>query len=325
MAQKALAYLKQHNLVFKDMKDELELEYPTQDISKSPPVFANQSTGLSKKARKLLAAENRIAYLRSPDLLVAAMLEEKLGIHGACKAYIIKTEPPCTAFVVFDTPKYCADALAAKTMGANLPRHKRVDFELFEGFGEESLKLYLNGIDIKNVIYPEEPGMITIEFLTALGAAKAIVKSKTDSWQGRWIVCDYTPSVKPLEADEHSFDGVSVKTDDTKDIHAIQECIGINKEAKLKYSDSGVVFAPTVQLLSESFTYEPVSMGDLNQDFGSVSLADLKQELDIEQPTLAVFHPIEECEEDAHQDSLPDRFTQQLDPAVSLSDFRNME
>jgi hypothetical protein len=196
MAQKAVHFLNVNPLVFKDMTQPLEVEYPTQDISKHPPIFANAPpAGLSKKARKQLAAENRIAYIRSAEPMDPQDYEEQLSIHGSVKVYPVKTVPPCTAFAVFDTPKACSEALQQKTMGCNLPRHKRVDFVL-DGISEHDVLHFVHSIaDVKQTNL--ENNILTVEFLTALGSAKAIVKTKTDKIGGKYIQADYSPSIKP--------------------------------------------------------------------------------------------------------------------------------
>jgi hypothetical protein len=128
-----------------------------------------------------------------------------LSIHGAVKIHVIKTIEPCTAFAVFETPKACAEALQQKTMGCNLPRHKRVDFVL-NGLAEQQVKEFVEPLaDIKQ--FSTTDGILTIEFLTALGAAKAIVKTKTHMICGTFIQADYSPSIKPDSEITESRDG----------------------------------------------------------------------------------------------------------------------
>jgi hypothetical protein len=196
VCQKAVHYLKLNPLLFKDMKEPLDVEYPTQDISKNPPAFATAApVGLSKKARKQLAAENRIAYIRSNDDMDPILYQKELSFHGPVQVHMIKRVPPCTAFAVFDTPKACSEALQQKTMGCNLPRHKRVDFVL-QGVSEEEVLHFLSGIDIKQTTSQEN--LLTVEFWTALGAAKAIVKTKMIKVAERiFVSADYSPSIKP--------------------------------------------------------------------------------------------------------------------------------
>lgn len=192
-ARLAAEFMRQHNMAFKEMKEPLEVEYPTQDISRHPPVFATDPSAvptLSKKARKLLAASNTIAYARSPDPLDANLLEQELSIHGPCVVYITKNESPATAFINFKTPGACAEALAAKTAGVTLPRHKRVDIP-FIAF-EEHLRSYLAGVgDIKNINFNEEEKITTVEFLTAIGAARAIVRFQVQAYNGKMVILKF--------------------------------------------------------------------------------------------------------------------------------------
>lgn len=112
--------MKHNNLVFKEMNEPLEVEYPAQDVSRHPPVFATEPGSvptLSKKARKLLAASNTIAYARSQEYpLDHIQLQKELSIHGPNLVYITKTGIPSTAFIKFQTPKACAEALGAKVI-----------------------------------------------------------------------------------------------------------------------------------------------------------------------------------------------------------------
>jgi RNA recognition motif-containing protein len=198
-ALKARNYLTTTKNLFNEMTEDIQVEYPTQDISRKPPVFVSANpAGLSKKARKLLAAENRIAYCRNAEEFDQELLYKDLQAHGPCSVYIIRETAPSTAFVVFETPAQCSAALLAKTMGCNLPRHKRVDFKLINE-SEDQLKEYLKGVgEIKNISLSED--ICTIEFLTALGAAKAIVLTKQIQFLGRTVDADYSPSIKEDES-----------------------------------------------------------------------------------------------------------------------------
>ena len=216
-AQRAAAYLQRDDVaVFAGMTEKISVEYPTQDISRNPPVFVStNSVGLSKKARKQMAAENKIAYCRSPEPFTVDYLKSQLAVHGPCEVYITKSDAPWTAFVVFSTPAQCAAALAAKTMGCNLPRHKRVDFQI-GGHTEKELLTYLSPIgEFKNVSLEQNTCMI--EFLTALGAAKAIVHTKTVPFFGQQLVADYSPSANK-EGQVSEFDSVSSAADTTTPI-----------------------------------------------------------------------------------------------------------
>ena len=213
-AQRAATYLQRDDVaVFAGMTEKIFVEYPTQDISRNPPVFiSTNSVGLSKKARKQMAAENKIAYCRSPEPFTVDYLKSQLAVHGPCEVYITKSDAPWTAFVVFSTPAQCAAALAAKTMGCNLPRHKRVDFQI-GGHTEKELLTYLSPIgEFKNVSLEHNTCMI--EFLTALGAAKAIVHTKTVPFFGQQLVADYSPSANK-EGQLSEFDSVSSAADTT--------------------------------------------------------------------------------------------------------------
>ncbi len=183
------------------MKEPLEVEYPTQDISRSPPVFESDPNALptlSKKARKQLAASNCIAYARSMDPIDGADLAKTLSVHGPCVVYIIKPQSPSTAFVKFETSSACAIALAAKTANVTLPRHKRIDIPTL--VNEEPLRKYLAGVgDIKAITVADD--LTTVEFLTALGAAQAIVRFQTIPFQGTKLHVDYSPSLK-LDGDQ---------------------------------------------------------------------------------------------------------------------------
>jgi hypothetical protein len=194
-ARSAAAFMKKNNLAFKDMKEPLAVEYPTQDISRHPPVFAtdpNAVPSLSKKARKMLAANNTIAYARSPDPFVAEALQSALSIHGPCIVYIIRENSPSTAFIKFQTPKACSEALAAKTCGVTLPRHKRVDIQRI--LDEEKIRDYLLGVaDIKAITYSDS--VTTIEYLTAIGAAQGIVRFESVPFDGTIVRADYSPSL----------------------------------------------------------------------------------------------------------------------------------
>ena len=78
-------------------------------------------------------------------------------------------------------------------MGCNLPRHKRVDFQI-ANHSEKDLLTFLATIgEFKNVTMGEE-NICTVEFLTALGAARAIVHTKTNLFFGQRLVADYSPS-----------------------------------------------------------------------------------------------------------------------------------
>ncbi|KAJ3350691.1 hypothetical protein HDU91_006213 [Kappamyces sp. JEL0680] len=227
-ARLAAAFMKQNNLIFKDMKEPLDVEYPTQDISRNPPVFEsdpNALPSLSKKARKQLAAANCIAYARSQEPIVVPDLVNALSIHGPCVAFLIKSGSPSTAFVKFDNPQACAAALAAKTAGVTLPRHKRVDIPLL--VEEDYLRKYLAGVgDIKAITVAEN--ITTVEFLTALGAAQAIVRFQTVPFQGSLCHVDYSPSLKVEEGSdthENQVDGDQVS------VYTTSEC-----ELSEKYS-----------------------------------------------------------------------------------------
>ncbi|KAJ3308595.1 hypothetical protein HDV04_001052 [Boothiomyces sp. JEL0838] len=203
-AKHACQYLNEHNLIFKEMKEPLQVEYPTQDITHRPPAFATtqQASALSKKARKQLAAENCIVYVRSLEPLIPNILQEGMGIHGNCSVFITKTDSPSTAFVKFDTPQACAAALAEKTMGAALPRHKRVDIPGTDYSDELLYKYFENIAEVKQITRENTlaTNITTVEFLTALGAAKAIVKLRSVGIDNQIVFADYTPSVKVEEA-----------------------------------------------------------------------------------------------------------------------------
>ncbi|KAI8901881.1 hypothetical protein BC833DRAFT_60293 [Globomyces pollinis-pini] len=293
-AKSARLFLETHKLPFKEMKESLEVEYPAQDISRNPPSFTlpGQTGGpltLSKKARKLLAAENRIVYVRSLEPLDYATLKAGLEIIGPCEVYITKVDSPSTAFVEFATPGYCSTALAEKAMGATLPRHKRVDFPNDPNYTEVDLKEFLSSIaDIKTVSEPTAE-VTTVEFITALGAAKAIVHCRSVAFKGVKILADYTPSVKPEDGIDESVasqEGLDDKLckDDKYDVDS--ETISLEVlEKPLKELDIGA--PPLEEIIAmdvislESLTHEIIESNgqDDMEDNGVISLSDLQSQI----------------------------------------------
>ena len=147
----------------------------------------------------MLAASNTIAYARSPDAFDAEVLQSALSVHGPCVVYIIRADAPSTAFIKFQTPKACAEALAEKTCGVTLPRHKRVDVQ--QVLNEEQVRDYLLGVaEIKAITYADN--VTTIEFLTAIGAAQGIVRFQSVPFEGQEVVgADYSPSLQLVDED----------------------------------------------------------------------------------------------------------------------------
>lgn len=203
-AHLAAEYMRKHSMAFHDMEEPCHVEYPTQDISRHPPIFVkdpNALPTLSKKARKQLAATNTLAYARSPDPIDPIQLQKSLSVHGPCTVYLIKTGTPSTAFVQFQTHAACVLALEAKTCGVTLPRHKRVDIPLLLS-DEQCLRDYFAGVaDIKMITIGDQ--VTTIEFLTAIGAATAIVRFESVPFLGSICHADYSPSLKPEGEEEN--------------------------------------------------------------------------------------------------------------------------
>lgn len=203
-ARAAAEYLKKENSALNSMTLNLVVEYPCQDISRDAPIFLvdpNALPSLSKKSRKLLAASNTICYARSLEPLNENELHAALSAHGPCVVYITKREPPSTAFINFQTSSDCAAALFEKTCGVTLPRHKRVDIAL--NANEDTLRSFLVNVgEIKSLSISQEECRTTIEFLTAIGAARCIVLFRQQAFQDKMYMADYSPSIKlDLEED----------------------------------------------------------------------------------------------------------------------------
>jgi hypothetical protein len=184
------------------MEEKLQIEYPTQDVSTKPPAFISAApAGLTKREKRILNAQNRIVYCRALETIDQNELYREMSVYGQCQVFIIKKQPPFTAFCEYQTPDQCSRALAAKVMGCNLPRHKRVDFKLAGG-SEDGLIQYLQGCgDIKTVCTVQD--ICTIEFLAALGAAQAIVRCKKLLFNGHIIEADYSPTIKEDTSEDY--------------------------------------------------------------------------------------------------------------------------
>ncbi|KAJ3271682.1 hypothetical protein HDV01_006461 [Terramyces sp. JEL0728] len=294
-AKNATQYLNEHNLIFNEMKEPLQVEYPAQDITHRPPTFATtlQSSTLSKKARKQLAAENCIVYVRSMEPLIPNILQEGMSIHGNCSVFITKTDSPSTAFIRFDTPQACAAALAEKTMGATLPRHKRVDMPVTDYSDELLYKYFENFAEIKQITRENTvaTNITTIEFLTALGAAKAIVKLRSSGIDNQIVFADYTPSAKIEETglseilddflkqnEDKAHDTVKVETtlvSTADDIKSVGDTCASIDESKIQSAVEEQPQIEDVQISLEDLQAENISLQELSEDF-EISLQDLK-------------------------------------------------
>lgn len=103
-----------------------------------------------------------------------------------------------TAFAVFETPSSAAQAIANKTGGCTLPRHKRVDLPLQSSATTSEIRTYLQSTaEIKQIILDEK--FFMVEFVTAVGAAKGIVHCRSTPFKGSVIPADYSPSIQPQD------------------------------------------------------------------------------------------------------------------------------
>jgi hypothetical protein len=216
-AKKAAQYIKQQPAgVFTDSAEAALVDYPADeqqavlrqhvnvvpsdaiwDDSKPNETEVTMGT-LSKKARKIAAAENRIVYVRQLEVSEQELSEEMEKIGQVKTIQIIEKEQR-TAFVVFHAASSAAQAVQQKTCGSTLPRHKRIDMPIH---AEANLvRQYFEGIaEIKQIEVSESKVMV--EFITAVGAAKGIVHCRTREFQGDLILADYSPSVRSETYDE---------------------------------------------------------------------------------------------------------------------------
>lgn len=269
------------------LKNELiNIEYPVSETNKlhqallSVPLEPSKTCGeivgtLSKKARKLAAAENRIVYIRQVEtdsenirnvlskfgviknlLLLPPRNRyiqqtcdanlgtrfENLGLcddiesssDGTVKATynhkqhhqlqtpssspvhttslndfdtsISTPKPAYTAFIVFEKASDAASAILDKAAGCTLPRHKRfinsnfsIDLPMPYPTSSTQIRQYFQNVsEIKQITKDDSSKIIVVEFVTAVGAAKAIVHCRTNKFENFFIIeADYSPSIRP--------------------------------------------------------------------------------------------------------------------------------
>lgn len=166
---------------------------------------------LSKKARKLAAAENRIVYIRNLEISTHE-LTALMATHGLVKSMhlVVKPDQTKTCFIQFGTSQGAGAAIASKSGGCTLPRHKRVVLPMSPSLRATSqqLRQYFERVaEIKQIQITDsedtEGGVVyMVEFVTAVGAAKAIVHAREHPFGSvGCIMADYAPSVNREEED----------------------------------------------------------------------------------------------------------------------------
>ncbi|KAI8905448.1 hypothetical protein EDD86DRAFT_211517 [Gorgonomyces haynaldii] len=220
-AKRALVFINKQPRLFSETTDPAIVEYPAQESSKLrqqqtmvPPDalwenvgndFKSESLGtLSKKARKLAAAENRIVYIRQLELDRQELINE-LEHHGRIKSlHIIEKPQNKTCFVVYESAQQAASAIQAKAAGCTLPRHKRVDLPGVEHATFGQVRSFFESVaEIKQItLVSPEQSCVMVEFVTAVGAAKGIVYCRENQFLGVCVLADYSPSLKTDELDE---------------------------------------------------------------------------------------------------------------------------
>ena len=240
-AKRLLVYIKNlaktRGYLFKGSTEPPAIEYPTTEASKTqnapqspspsllrveseeigfvaPGVYrTEQAYSMSKKARKQAAASNRIIYIR--DLTIGKQeLSNSLSAFGKISSLHILTHefasltglPTQTAFIEFESSTAASNAISVKSCGGTLPRHKRIDLPGIVADVPEIQKYFEGVAEIKQIFLGDAGNeCLCVEFVTAVGAAKAAVHSRTFPFRGSLIEADYSTSIKVEEDndDEH--------------------------------------------------------------------------------------------------------------------------
>ncbi|KAI8918093.1 hypothetical protein BC831DRAFT_529074 [Entophlyctis helioformis] len=258
----------------------------------------------TKRSKKNAAAENRIVYVRQLPADVGSVddlkrvFDPSLATIVSCHILPKTANPsmPPSAFVVFDAPQHAAAAIAAKTGGCTLPRHKRVDvpdvplalttdqlFEYLSGAGEikqmmlpaeYNLELASLGLDI-----PVVPTAM-VEFVSAMGAAKAIVwcREHVPKFGSALIKADYAPSNRKADGEGQEVPQSQTQPQQQVDDAAVADVVSLADLAKATATvalDDDIQPEDVISLEALSLVAQPEPVPMPEPEASAVSLADL--------------------------------------------------